>query len=740
MEARNGYVFLQPDHSAPAQEEYAYGRDERSSLGVSDILQTLRRGWWMPLVGCLLGLAVGIGYITVFKTPYKSSARILIDGSINRYLQTNKIADQPMLDDTEIGSQIYVLSSDDVILPVVRSMKLASDKEFSTQSFGIGQTAEADIGVEPDSMKERNAVEAVLKRLTVSREDVANVIDVTFESPTANKAAAIANAIADTYVAIAADEKVKSTKVISQWLQDRLIELKRQIADAGQAVQQYKRAHNLAEDDIGTPSAELLSNLKIQLANAQVAVAEAKDRLDRVQKATGEGITVAMEVDALVNPSRSAPITSALNNTTIASLTAQYQELEAKIAQVESRVGPNNAAYIRLRERQDVLRAELNAEGRRISDAYENEYQLAKTREKELTASLARVSGETETSTQLQELESAADALRTLYDGVLQKYQEIDATQSKALSAPNARVITRATPPLYKSSKKPLAVFVGSLMAGLLLGVGAALGREWTADVFRTPRAVEDATALSCVALPMVESEPGLIEEHVLAAPYSRFAENLREIKALIDFSHNGNGAKVIGVMSSAPDEGKTVVATNLAALMMSASGARTLIIDGDLHRRKLSATLAPEAQQGLIEALDDPSRVAALVVKRQRSGLDILPCVANSRIPNAAELLGSPKMEQLLAAARESYDYIVIEVAPIISVVDAKRIERFLDGVIFVVEWGGTKRKLVLDTLSHAQVIRDRIIAVVLNKIDPVALRSINSYKGARSEEYCER
>jgi hypothetical protein len=94
----------------------------------------------------------------------------------------------------------------------------------------------------------------------------------------------------------------------------------------------------------------------------------------------------------------------------------------------------------------------------------------------------------------------------------------------------------------------------------------------------------------------------------------------------------------------------------------MAAPGVRTLVVDGDLHRRKLTDALAPGAREGLIEALDDPSRLATLVVKRDHSGLDILPCVAGSRIPNAAELLGSAKMERLLAGARESYDYIILE------------------------------------------------------------------------------
>jgi succinoglycan biosynthesis transport protein ExoP len=125
--------------------------------------------------------------------------------------------------------------------------------------------------------------------------------------------------------------------------------------------------------------------------------------------------------------------------------------------------------------------------------------------------------------------------------------------------------------------------------------------------------------------------------------------------------------------VSSVPKEGKTIIAANLAALIVASSGARTLIIDSDVHLRQLTARLAPDEREGLIEALVDPSRLATLASKKERSGLDVLPCALSARLPNAAELLGSPEMEQLLVAARKAYDYIVIEIAPIMSVVDMK-------------------------------------------------------------------
>ncbi|TKW74700.1 MAG: hypothetical protein DI543_23955, partial [Bradyrhizobium icense] len=109
---------------------YPAGSSARPSIGVMDIFESLRRGWRFPLYGLLIGLALAAVAYVYIPTPYKSSARVLVDRSVTRYLQTTKIADQPTFDEGEIGSQVYVLSSDSVVLPVVRALGLAHDREF----------------------------------------------------------------------------------------------------------------------------------------------------------------------------------------------------------------------------------------------------------------------------------------------------------------------------------------------------------------------------------------------------------------------------------------------------------------------------------------------------------------------------------------------------------------------------------------------------------------------------------
>jgi succinoglycan biosynthesis transport protein ExoP len=139
-------------------------------------------------------------------------------------------------------------------------MNLAHDSEFvrSSKTGGgrinslikfvkqfIDWTAGAGPLIDSDAALEETAVENFLNHLSIYREDVVNVINVTFASQDPIKAAYIVNAIADTYIATSLETKLASTKMVSQWLQDRLMELSLQATSADRALQDYKAANNL---------------------------------------------------------------------------------------------------------------------------------------------------------------------------------------------------------------------------------------------------------------------------------------------------------------------------------------------------------------------------------------------------------------------------------------------------------------------------------------------------------------
>jgi succinoglycan biosynthesis transport protein ExoP len=731
----------------------ASGPGVARDFNVAYVLSVIRRGWRWPLTGLLVGAIAGLTFLALYPSQYKSSARILIDQSVNRYLQANKIIDEPMLDMGEAGSQIYILTSESIIVPVVRSLNLARDPEFvgplepvdteERWNFKTAIQAIQDLAgfgrVATDAseeMLERRAVEAVLKRLTVQREDVQNVISVTFASESSEKSSEIANAIADKYLEVTKDSKSQSTKLASQVLAERLVELKQQATDAERLLQEFKVAHDLTAIGLAADT-DQFSTLNKQLTLARAAVAEAKARLDLFQEPRKSGDEVAQVTD----------------NSVILSLRTQYFDYAAKLSELESRVGKKHGAVNTVKRRMDEIRSAIDVEKLRIAESYASEYQLAKARSDELASALSQMSSgvasaeaDSQARAKMSELESAAQTLRGSYNDVLLRFNAIG--KNDEAFAQNTRIITRAAPPLQKASSKGLMILGGSLALGLVLGVGAAVGRELLSGVIRTPSQIKEITKAYCAILPIADAagsfglgtesgQGGLLEEHVLDAPFSRFAEAFRNVRVVLLARQEPSRGNVICIVSAVAKEGKTTVATNLGALMASSSSQRVLVIDGDLHRRSLTSKLAPNARKGLLEALEDPDQLASLVVKRERSGIDVLPCPLASRLPNAAELLGSRQMETLIEFAREKYDFIIIEAPPIMSVVDVKVIERHVDQFVFVVEWGFTEQRLVQEALLEADGVDERLACVILNKVDPKVLKSIEAYKGPRLGEY---
>ena len=135
--------------------------------------------------------------------------------------------------------------------------------------------------IAPDDL-EKIALDTLVRNLYVAREDVQSVISVTFSWKDPVKAAAIVNGIVDAYINAGIASKIKSTKLAGTVVQERAEELRQQIKDADRAILDYKAANNLVGSDRLTLAHGQFGILQTQLTNAQLAMAEAKARMERI--------------------------------------------------------------------------------------------------------------------------------------------------------------------------------------------------------------------------------------------------------------------------------------------------------------------------------------------------------------------------------------------------------------------------------------------------------------------------
>ena len=286
---------------------------------------------------------------------------------------------------------------------------------------------------------------------------------------------------------------------------------------------------------------------------------------------------------------------------------------------------------------------------------------------------------------------------------------------------------------------------IAMLMLGSALGLGIAVARDLLDGAVRTRRQVEGAAPAPFLGyLPKFDIggftmrriakrskrllDPvghkfaaGPAYSIVLSAPFSRFAETLRNVKVAADQMAT-EPARVIGIISPLANEGRTTVAVNLARLVAQ-SGARVLLIDGDLRNPELSKNLSAENTPGLVQLVRGEAHVGDLLWSDQATRLDFLPAGAEPKLVNANEILSSPQTQAFIEASRRQYSLVIVDLPAVLPVVDVRAAAHLFDGFVLVVEWGATTED-VLAQAFHTSGVADKVMGTVLNKANLATLK----------------
>jgi polysaccharide biosynthesis transport protein len=696
----------------------------------------------------IVPLTVGLAVIYLLTTPplYAGRAGIIIDTEKVQVFKTSILGDDPV-NSAMVESDIAILKSDNFALSVIKELHLTQDKEFVQPSGGtfgrlINLLLHPFAPKEPES--ESNATQRALRvfqsRLTVGRLGLTYIIEIEFQSTDPDRAAQIADAVADAFVVSQLEGKYQTIGRATRWLQDRLNELRAQAAAADRAVVEYKTKNNIVDTGGRLINEQQLSELNSAMLKARADTVEAKARLDRVSQILGsDDLDPAATVVGTV--------ADALHSEVISKLRDKYLDLAQREALLSNRLGRDHLAVINLRNQMREVRHAILDEFKRIAEAYKSEYGIAKARENSLESSLASAVAGSQTTNkaqiELHQLESAAQSYRALYDNFQHRYT--DSVQQQSFPIAEVRVVTRAARPTVSSSPKTFNILAGAVISGLVFGLGLAVLREIADRVFRTSQQVEAQLKIECVAaLPKIEPSAkvaritnnkvvdstrtriiapnaGLLR-HVIDSPLSRFAESMRGIKLTVDLSGAPKSNKVIGITSSLPDEGKSTVSASLAQLCAH-SGARVILVDCDLRKRSLSQDLAPNASAGIIDVITEAAALDEVIWSDPSTKLSFLPAVVRSRLAHTSEVLASAAMKRLIEQLRESYDYVIIDLSPLAPVADVRAATHFVDSYFFIIEWGKTKIDVVERALNSARGVYDNLLGIILNKVDLVQL-----------------
>src|SRR5262249_11807524 len=151
------------------------------------------------------------------------------------------------------------------------------------------------------------------------------------------------------------------------------------------------------------------------------------------------------------------------------------------------------------------------------------------------------------------------------------------------------------------------------------------------------------------------------------------------------------SSGQTVGLISCLPNEGKSSVAASMATLLAK-GGARILLVDCDARHPSLSWALAPEAQVGVLDCIAGKVDHADIVWHDPASGMAFLPMVPNPYLPTASELFASDSAKSLFASLQREYDYVVVDLPPLISELDVLASSHLIKAYVLVVQWGSTR------------------------------------------------
>ena len=721
----------------------------------------LQRHYLAIFLGLVIALPIGAFNALSSPKTYTASSTMTIE---SRKGPLDGPGSAVPLDMAWFETNLQNLRSVNVLGYLVKQLNLANDPEFLRSDKSPLERLFSRIGwstAAPKSDAERVnlAVALVANGIRAQRIGQSYMIRIDFAGRDPELAAKIANEMVNAYIFDQMNAKYQASRSAGDWLQERLQNLRDQAAAAERAVVQFKAKNNIVSAGGGTlMSEQQLGETSAALGKARAQVANLQARLERMG-----AVRQSYQQDSRDQPGLAVGenFSEAMNNSIISSLRSKYLDLTNREADWTARYGAGHVSVQNIRNQIRDMRRSIADELGRIEETAKGELEIAQKGQRELETSLTSALSKTQDANQAQvtlfSLEAAAKSYRSLYDNFLQQHTE--AVQRQTYPISDARLISSAS--VIQTGPQTLKIWFATLFAGGMLGVGFGALRELLDRGFRTREQVKSVLNTECLALvPRVGQNPGtqrlsyrgVIQMargpkalpapsassgspknarrgrsqmlwNAVDAPNSPYADAIRSIKLSLDSGPDA-GCHVIGLTSYMPAEGKSTIAAGVAS-QLAATGRRVMLIDCDVRNPSLSRALFPDAKLGLLDVAVGEANLAQVMWRDTATNLTFLPMVPNATLRNPTEMLASRNVKLLIESLKNYCDFIIVDMAPLISTVDVLAVSRFVESYMFVIEWGSTKMEAVRHALGNAPAVQMKMRGAVLNKVDFAGLAS---------------
>lgn len=689
---------------------------ETREINLRDYWAVIVKRRWLG-IGFLLVLVVLTALYSLARTKiYTATAQVMIEKNNPNVLSPSEFFAGEMQTPEFLQTQYRIIESRSLARDVVRRLNLSHDPEFVSPEEILPTGANAATGrVEEDSLLEERVVADVMKRIQVSPIRNSHLINISFSSRSPQTAARAANAAAAAYIDWNLALRLKTQKNSANFLDDQVKEQKKKLEASEQALQQYREKYGVvalnpsqaSPKGEGTMASQKLVQITAQMMDAQNRRIENETRYKK-----------ALELNK--NPELAESIPEVVTNPLVSQIKNQEIELLRKKADLTEKYGQKHPTMVALNQEVENLKKKKNLEIQNVVRSLKSQYDIATAQEQSLKAAAGRSRNETldqnKVAIDYQMLQQEADSNRGLYDMLLKRLKETNISEENRYI--NIHVVDSAEIPKRPSKPTTGRNLLLALVIGLMGGLGLIFFFEYLDNTVKTPDDVERHFALPYLGpIPnfmVKEEEPGN-ELIVLRAPKSPSSESFRGLRTNILFSSAKKVPQVVLVSSATAQEGKTLVASNLA-VAMAQGGGKTLILDCDMRRPRIHKVFNIPREPGMSNILIGATSWEKMIQPTLVENLWVIP--SGPIPPNPAELVSSDLILELISSLRSRFDRIIIDAPPIMAVTDSLALSRLTDGLVMVIKVGITAREVITQSVRQVKDMNAKILGVILNDI----------------------
>lgn len=710
---------------------------EETEIDIRGILSLL----WRQRGLILKTFAIIIGIVAIFifsLTPlYSSNALVLVDTSRKNLLDTEMQTANAAADNARIDSEVEILKTPSLVMRLVQQQNLVADPEFSIKPSLQSQVMTMlRLGSGNNLPTGEEALQAVLGKvrnaITIQRRGLSNLISIEFESEDRAKAARLANAYSEAYIADQLQSKVDSILKGRDALQAR-------IDQARTALVASERSFDTFIDD---------NIQQITQETGRTDIGDMRRQIDTLVAAREQTARTADAVQANLENGDWQTLVTSLQSDALTALDQQRQEAAARLAGSDQ--GSQAAIDLRaeLARIEDNMRQTATSEVSNLRTAVNDQQTQETSLRADIRQAVLRSDLPPDVLTRIFELQQSGELARTQYQTLLSRVNDLDA--QAALQIADSRIVSQALPSNAPSFPNSRLFFILASLGALGVGIALAFLYENYVGGFTREEQVQSVLKVPLASAIPRERTPATsnvtndssLSSLVVTSPLSVFAEAVRRIRASIEQTmrkrEDRRSGTVVMVSSTAPGEGKSTLALALAR-SYSVSGRSTLLIDCDLRKPSIHRQLGLQPNSGLVDYLikDQPgAELADILQIDQATGVSIIVGARRADVATD-QLVTSRSFGHLIEAAKRNFDIVILDTPPIGAVVDGLYIAQFADVVTYVVRWASTSQSEVgkaLDALKSAAPHETALITV-LNQQERSRAAYRNKYAGYYTE-----